>query len=132
MKPYSIALVLLLIFATCAPLPQGVQGSSVVNERLYFGRNVGDSLMVTDSAWTEFLSNVITPRFPNGLSTWRIEGQWRNARGMLEREPSFIVEFVHPVDVNVDEAVTEIINEYKRRFHQEAVLRLQSDARATF
>ncbi len=132
MKRYSIALVLVLIFSSCTPLSQGVQGSSVVNERLYFGRNVGDSLIVTDSAWSEFLSNVITPRFPNGLTTWRTEGQWRNARGVLEREPSFIVEFIHPATVNVDQEITEIINEYKRRFHQEAVLRLQSDARATF
>ena len=88
--------------------------------------------MVTESAWRLFLSEVVTPRFPNGLTTWRAEGQWRGSRGVIEREPSFVMELVHPIAVNVEQTVTEIIIEYKQRFHQESVLRLQLNGRATY
>lgn len=132
MRPYSIVFILLLILVSCMPPPQDTQDSSVVIERLYFGRNVGDSLMVTESAWRLFLSEVVTPRFPNGLTTWRAEGQWRGSRGVIEREPSFVMELVHPIAVNVEQTVTEIIIEYKQRFHQESVLRLQLNGRATY
>ena len=132
MRPSVRALTFLLIIASCAPPPQGARDSSVVIERLYFGRNAGDSLLVTDSLWTSFLSDVVTPRFPQGLTAWRAEGQWRGSRGLIEREPSFVLEIVHPVDDRVEQAVSEIITEYKRRFRQEAVLRLRTDGRATY
>ena len=122
----------ILLASACAPLPRGAPSSSAVVERLYFGRNSGDTLVVTDSAWAAFLTGVITPRFPDGLTSWRAEGQWRRPDGVVEREPTFVVELVHPTRVHLDQALAEIIAEYKRRFHQESVLRVQVSAQATF
>jgi Uma2 family endonuclease len=101
-------------------------------ERLYFGRNSGDSLVVTDSAWSSFLAEVVTPRFPNGFTAWPAQGQWRGADGVLEREPSFVVELVHPDRADFDRALTEVVAEYKRRFRQQSVLRVRASARASF
>ena len=122
----------LIIGSACAPSFRGAQSSPVLVERLYFGRDVGDSLVVTDSAWAAFLVEVVTPRFPGGFTAWRAEGQWRSASGVLEHEPSFVVEFVLPVRADTDLALSEIISEYKRRFHQESVLRVRASARASY
>ncbi len=98
-------------------------------ERLYFGRNIGDSLAVTDSAWDAFLAEVVTPRFPSGLTVWSARGQWRDAAGRVEREPSFVLEIVHGSRApDVEAALAGIVAEYKRRFRQEAVLRVVSPA----
>ncbi|HZH42332.1 MAG TPA: DUF3574 domain-containing protein [Gemmatimonadales bacterium] len=122
----------LLLASACAPSVRGTSSSPVLIERLYFGRNAGDSLVVTDSAWAAFLVEVVTPRFPDGFTAWPAEGQWRGANGVLEREPSFVVELVHPVGGGFDRALTEVVAEYKRRFRQESVLRVRASARASF
>ena len=128
-----LALLAALFFAvSCTPLPRGAPKSPAVIERLYFGRNAGNGVVVTDSDWTAFLSDCVTPRFPDGLTSWQAEGQWRSAGGVLERESSFVLELVHPARADIEQAVAEIITEYKRRFHQQSVLRVQTDARASY
>ena len=122
----------LLLANACAPSIHGAPSSPVLIERLYFGRNVGDSLVVTDSAWAVFLVEVVTPRFPNGFTAWPAQGQWLGPDGVLEREPSFVVEFVHPDRTDFDRALTEVVAEYKRRFRQQSVLRVRASARASF
>lgn len=102
-------------------------------ERLYFGRNSADTLAVSDSAWAVFLTDVVSARLPDGFTFWKAEGQWRGANGRPSREPSFVVEVVHPQHAaSVDSAIVGIIAEYKRRFNQEAVLRVVTAARASF
>ena len=123
LTPFVIAVL------ACAPAVQSRGREPVLVERLYFGRNVGDSLVVTDSAWTRFVAEVVTPRFPEGLTTWSAMGQWRSADGRIRGEPSFVVELVHAGRVSeTDAAIATIIAEYKRRFHQEAVLRVVTSA----
>jgi len=113
----------------CAPAVQSQGREAVVVERLYFGRNVGDTVVVTDSAWAAFVTDVVTPHFPAGLTTWSAIGQWRGADGRIQREPSFVLELVHPVRAPTTEpAIATIIAEYKRRFRQEAVLRVVTPA----
>lgn len=110
--------------------PNGVQ--SVVTERLYFGRKIGDSLGVTDSAWSAFLRDVVSARFP-GFTFWAAEGEWRGSSGRSQREPSMVLEIVHPSQsAAADSAITAIIVEYKRRFSQESVMRVVTSARASF
>ena len=101
-------------------------------DRLYFGRAISDTGVVTDSAWTDFLREVVTPRFPTGVTVWRAEGQWRGAAGTLIKEPSFVVEIVHPPTAAADSGIAQIITAYKRRFEQEAVLRVTSLVRVQF
>ncbi|MGC4097257.1 MAG: DUF3574 domain-containing protein [Nitrospira sp.] len=40
-----------------------------VQELLYFGTDT-PSGQITPEAWTQFLREMVTPRFPEGLSTW--------------------------------------------------------------
>ena len=100
-------------------------GQLAIQEILYFGTNT-PSGHVTQEEWTQFLAEVITSRFPEGLSSWQASGQWRSAAGQIIREPSYIVSLIHSGDQTADRAVQEITTVYKARFQQEAVLRVRS------
>lgn len=99
-------------------------GRTAMQEVLYFGTNTPAGY-VTPEEWTQFLSETVTPRFPEGLSSWQASGQWRSASGQIIREPSYVLSLVHSDDPVPNNAVQEIIASYKARFQQEAVLRVK-------
>jgi hypothetical protein len=123
----------ILLLAACSPNPApaplpatlscAVGDSAQVRETLYFGRNRPDG-MVSDKEWSSFLAEVVTPRFPQGLTVTDARGQWRGAsEGTVEQERSEVVTLFHPDTEAARRLVQEIALEYKRRFQQEAVLR---------
>ena len=121
-----------MLFA-CAPAIQSPGMEPVVAERLYFGRTIAETLGVTDSAWTVFVTDIVSARLPGGFTFWKAEGQWRGVDGRPKREPSFVLEVVHPArSAETDAAILAIIAEYKRRFGQEGVLRVVTVGRASF
>ncbi len=103
----------------------GGDGRTAIQELLYFGTDT-PSGHVTPEAWAQFLSEMVTPRFPEGLSAWQASGQWRSVSGEIIREPSYVLSLVHPDDPVPNKAVQEIIASYKMRFRQEAVLRVKA------
>ncbi|AHG89160.1 Protein of unknown function DUF3574 [Gemmatirosa kalamazoonensis] len=130
-RAWAIGIVILSLTA-CAghTRPAGLKRAHV--ERLYFGRNIGDTATVSDSAWTRFVHEVITTNFPEGATIWDAAGQWRDPSGATVRERSFVVELVHLVTPDVESRVTRVMDEYKRRFAQQSVLRLVAEAWASF
>src|SRR4051812_33689369 len=119
----AAAMVLLPMLFGCATLSRQDGLRSAHLERLYFGRNIGDTATVSDSAWTRFVHEVVTPNFPEGATTWGAAGQWRGPDGALVRERSFVVELLHLVTPEVERRVQVVMAEYKRRFAQQSVLR---------
>jgi len=104
-----------------------------VVERLYFGRAIRDGGTVTESSWAAFMRQSITPRFPNGFTVWKAEGQWQSADKAQIREQTFVVEIIHPADsVGAGTAIKQIIDEYKRRYRQESVLHVITPAKAEY
>ena len=117
--------------AACAPHitqstpPPTSAAQPSVSDRLYFGRSIPGGGTVTDDAWDVFLRDVVTPRFPAGLTVWRARGQWRDRTGVIVHEETLVLELIHAPDAESEAAIRAIIDEYKRRFRQEAVLRLR-------
>jgi hypothetical protein len=110
--------------------PPGLRPAHV--ERLYFGRNIGDTAVVSDTAWTSFVRDVLTPAFPEGATVWDASGQWQSPTGVLVRERSFVVELVHLVTPDVEARVQRVMDAYKQRYAQESVLRLVTNVWASF
>ncbi|QPD05934.1 MAG: hypothetical protein Nkreftii_003708 [Candidatus Nitrospira kreftii] len=110
---------------TMTGLPCGDGGQRAVQELLYFGTEM-PSGHVGPQDWAQFLNEIVTPRFPNGFSTWQASGQWRSASGDVIREPSYVLSLLHSEDVDQEQAIRELVTSYKTRFHQEAVLRVRS------
>jgi hypothetical protein len=79
-----------------------------------------------------FLREVVTPRFPNGLTVYQTYGQWREPDGGIVREESFVLEIVHAAGPAADADLREIAQAYKERFHQLAVMRVTLPARQCF
>jgi hypothetical protein len=100
-----------------------VGDTALIRDVLYFGRNTPDGTELSDSAWQQFVDEVLTPRFPAGLTIWDAAGQWRGVSGQVERERSKVLILLHADDSRSAGLVAEAVGEYKRRFAQEAVLR---------
>ena len=132
MRQALLALIVLLQ-SGCATAPAtrcATNERASINELIYFGTGTPDGV-VTEEQWTEFLRDVVTPRFPLGLTTWRASGQWRSNDGNLTREDSHVLNLVHDSDVATEKAVQELIDAYRKRFRQEAVLRVKTPACAS-
>lgn len=97
-------------------------------DSLYFGSTIPLGGSVSSEDWQRFLAEVITPRFPDGLTSWTAAGQWRNGAGILEKESSFVLHVVHADTEQADQAILDVMRSYKERFRQEAVLRVRSTA----
>jgi hypothetical protein len=137
----SILGTVLTIAAACtgqaAPSPVPVAAcalgdTALVRDIVYFGRNRPGGGSVSDSEWQRFLTEVVTPRFPTGLTVVQAMGQWKGQSGVVEQERSEIVTLLHAGDEVARRSVAEIAAEYKRRFQQEAVLRERTSTCARF
>jgi hypothetical protein len=102
-------------------------GSSTPQLRttLYFGlaRPNGS---VSELEWRTFLRDEVTTRFPQGLTVWQAEGQWRTPAGSLDHEPSKVLLLVHPDTPEARQSVLTVIEAYRKTFEQQSVLRESS------
>ena len=128
LRPSFLAIAFFL--AACAhvtpPIEQGV-----IADRLFCGRAIPGGGSVSDEEWSAFVHEMVTPRFPDGFTVWRAEGQWKGSDGTV-REPVMIIEILHPFDRRFDVMIEEIADEYRRRFRQDAVMRVTMPARMEF
>ena len=92
---------------------------------LYFGRDKPAGGEVTDAEWGAFLTEVVTSRFPDGLSVFDSSGQYREPNGRIVRERSkrlVVIVFDSPAH---KARLAEIIDAYKQRFGQYSVFRVE-------
>ena len=110
---------LALLFTACASSPVHVTGVQGISDRLFCGRSIPGGGEVSDADIDKFVDEVVTPRFPEGFTMWTATGSWE---GVEER--TLVLEFLHPYGRRFDDEVREIAEEYRRRFRQQAVLRV--------
>jgi len=125
---FGVALALALSVGACAapagPSCQPAERLAVIDS-LYFGTAMPQGV-VTPEQWKEFVDRVVTPRFPQGLTSWEATGQWQTPSGTVVREPAHVLQIAHADTPQAETAVVEIIGSYKDRFRQEAVLRART------
>jgi hypothetical protein len=61
-------------------------------------------------------------RFPNGLTVWEADGQWKGQDGAIGHEKSKVLLLVHPDTEAARAAVQTVIATYRKTFEQESVL----------
>lgn len=101
--------------------------TAILQDFLYFGTD-SPTGPVTVEDWTDFLDSTVTPRFPDGLTVWEADGQWRNADGKLVQEDARVLNLVHPDSPAAEQAISELVALYKERFRQQSVLRVWTAA----
>jgi hypothetical protein len=114
------------------PLGCRADEQRLVREALYFGASIPAGGNVGAQDWRRFEDDVITPRFPQGYSVIDAAGKWRGAGGATRGEPSRILVLIHEDDAASAEKVRQIVQQYRERFRQEAVLRERGAVCAAF
>ena len=89
---------------------------------LYFGAG-----RTTPRAWSAFLAEVVTPRFPDGFTSLEGSGQWRSPHG-LARERTHVLVIFYRADGTSDASIEAIRSAYRRAFAQTSVLRADGTA----
>jgi|SRR5690349_708384 len=115
--------VLALFLSACATVAPRVE-PAVLSDRLFCGLSIPGGGTVSQAEIETFVNEVVEPRFPKGFTMWRAQGRWHGGS-----EEVMVLEILHPLDERLGMAVDEIAAEYRRRFHQEAVLRVMMPAR---
>jgi hypothetical protein len=128
---FALLLITLVGCSGMVPATCGAGQHRNVSETLYFGTGKTDG-QVSQVEWQAFVDEVITPRFPQGLSIWPAYGQWRSATGTIIQEDSYVLNVIHEGEPASEVAITEIMNSYKQKFQQEAVLRVESTVCVSF
>ncbi|MCX4825040.1 DUF3574 domain-containing protein [Streptomyces sp. NBC_01142] len=113
----------------------GEQGSPYVATHLYFGTGRHDgNPPISDEEFMKFIADVVTPRFPSGLTLQEGRGQWRDKDGDINRERSYELTVLYPVTQARDrDADIEYIRRlYCKIYDLESVGRADVRAQADF
>ena len=72
------------------------------------------------------MRQLITPRFPDGLTLLKGNGQFRGEDGVIIKEDSFVLILLYPLEDFRDSSrkINVIRERYKDQFQQESVLRV--------
>ncbi|WSS46609.1 DUF3574 domain-containing protein [Streptomyces sp. NBC_01187] len=111
------------------------RGKAYVETRLFFGTaNPDGGPAVTDKQFRAFIDKHVTPRFPAGLTVQVGRGQWRDKRGVIERERSYELTVVYPASESSghDPDIQRVRALYQRLFNQESVLRTDEPTKVDF
>ncbi|XQQ07235.1 MAG: DUF3574 domain-containing protein [Leptolyngbya sp. IPPAS B-1204] len=55
-------------------LPENETAPALIQQNLYFGRNIGTTGRVTEQQFQQFVEDVVTPRFPTGVTEYDAKG----------------------------------------------------------
>jgi Protein of unknown function (DUF3574) len=95
----------------------------MVRTELYFGA-------VPKDQWDNFLARVVTPLFPEGLTWYDVQGQWRAPDGVTRKLPSRMLIVIYADTVRNDLAIERVRQQFKKQFHHLAVLRVSMKVQA--
>jgi hypothetical protein len=101
-------------------------GSAVHRTELYFGRDREGGAPVSDAEWQDFVDASVTPRFPDGLTSYDARGQYLMENGELVHENSKVLLLLHDGSAERSADIDAVCAVYKARFQQESVLRVDS------
>ena len=100
----------------------GATSTPQLRTTLYFGLNRAKGSAISELEWQVFLRDEVTRRFPDGLTAWEAQGQWRTSAGSIDHERSKVLLLVHPDTADARRGVQEVIATYRKVFEQESVL----------
>lgn len=109
---------------SAAPVTRYSSGpNEMVRTELYFGA-------IPRSQWDSFLKQVVTPLFPEGLTWFDVQGQWRAPDGVTRKLPSRLLIILYADNRRNDQAIEQVRRQFKARFHHLAVLRVSMKVQA--
>lgn len=111
---------------------QKLHGEIWSRTELYFGLSRADGPNVSEAEFQAFVDEVVTPRFPDGLTLLSGAGQFRGSSGAVVKEPSKLLILFYPWSNARNRSIERIRTLYKQAFQQEAVLRVDDESCVSF
>ena len=103
---------------------------AAVQTTLYFGLKTTDGRGVSEQEWARFLADVVTPRFPQGLTVVTAYGQGTNpGADAVIAEMTKVLIVVHPDDAANAGKIAEIKAQYSQDFEGGGVFHTEADVR---
>lgn len=124
----------LAVYAAGTTLPARAQDGTgeiaAVQTTLYFGLKSADGRGVSEQEWARFLADVVTPRFPQGLTVVTAYGQGSNpGADAVLAELTKVLIVVHPDDEANAAKISEFKQKYSEDFGQTGVFHTEADVR---
>ena len=122
MKPAVFAA--LAVLAASPAMARGVCPAGlhpVTSATLFFGADVPGGGHISDEDWAKFQDEEITPRFPEGLTTWDADGRWRTPAGVPTHEKSRVLLLILSDRRGERARLDALIDAYRTRYHQLSV-----------
>ena len=118
--------------STAEPVTGCANGRPAVETQLYFGLSKPHGT-VSAREWRDFVAREVGPRFPEGFTVLDARGFWlsETVKRTISEDSKVLIR-VHDRDAKDDEAIGAIIENYKRAFAQESVLRVDQEICAAF
>lgn len=107
-------------------------GDPMVRTDLFFGLDRGADPSVTGEEWQGFVDTVVTPLFKDGLTEFDAGGQYLAMNGELIHEGTKVIMLLHDGSDAASANIDTLRSEYKTRFEQESVLRVDFPACISF
>lgn len=121
-----------ILFMAAVAMGAGEAAQTWVKTELYFGLDIPGGGKVTPEQWSDFLDNVITKNFPQGLTVFEAYGQMRHESGEIEKQSTRVVFLVHPADPAVSAKVQDVLEAYREKFNKPQVMRLDTSVQPDF
>ena len=102
------------------------EGRRMARVELVFGTARPSGSPVSGADWQSFLDEVVTPRFPAGLTVLTANGQWRGTGIEPVKERSHILVIWHTASPDLSAGIEAVRSAYRVRFDQESVMRVDS------
>jgi hypothetical protein len=130
---------LLTALAGCAPSPplatacHAAGADRALVAQLFFGRGITGRAPLTDAEWDDFAATTITPHLPDGFTVFDSQGQWLNPdTHSVAREGTKVLEVAFDGSPVKLQALREVADAYRVRFHQISVGLILTDGCAAF
>jgi Ca2+-binding RTX toxin-like protein len=99
----------------------------LIQEDLYFGRNIAGGGEVSEAEFQAFIDAEITPQFPDGLTVYETNGQFLDSNGNLIQEPSQVISLIFKNTLENQGKIDQITESYQQQFKQESVLEVVNE-----
>jgi Protein of unknown function (DUF3574) len=107
-------------------IPEAAKSGALpfLRTELFFGTAKPEGV-VTEEEFRSFVDEVVTPRFPDGLTLLKGDGQFRGEDNVVIKEQSFVLVLLYPYETSTksSQRIQRIRELYKEQFDQESVLR---------
>lgn len=107
------------------PLSEKTAPTKLIRTELYYGA-------IPLPAWNKYLVEEVTPRFPDGLSWFDLNGQWLGRSGKVSRLPSRVLVILHDTSADKNRKVDEVRKAFTTQFGHQSVLRVSVPVEASF